>query len=102
VKFKTVIGKTVELTEERKDHLLEEHPELLEHFGKLKGVLLNPDEIRISKTDPQVLLFYCYFAKIKSGLYITVVIKINKRNFILTAHMTDKVKMGEKYEIQKE
>lgn len=101
MKFRTAIDITVELTEERKGHILEEHPELLDHFDKLKKVLLNPDEIRTSKTDQQVLLFYHYFAKIKSGLYIVVVIKTNERNFILTAHMTDKVKIGEKYEIQK-
>lgn len=98
MKFKTAINKIVELTDERKVHIIEEHPELLDHFGKLKRVLLNPDEIRISKTDQQVLLFYRYFAKIKSGLYIAVVVKINERNFILTAHMTDRIKMGEKYE----
>lgn len=101
MKFKTVIGKTVELTLERKQHILEEHPELKDHFDKLEQVLLKPEEIRISRTDANVLLFYRYFVKIKSGIYITVVAKFNDRNFILTAHMTDKIKMGEKYEIQK-
>lgn len=101
MKFKTSIGNTVELTLERRQHILEEHPELEEHFDKLRRVLLKPDEVRVSKTDPKVLLFYRYFAKIKSGLFIAVVIKTNERNFILTAHMTDKIKMGEKYETPK-
>lgn len=99
MKYKTVIGRIVELTDERKQHIIQEHPELEDYLSKIKGVLIKPDEIRKSKTDHKVLLFYRFFAKIKSGLYITVVIKINQRNFILTTHMTDRIKMGEKYEI---
>lgn len=101
MKFKTAIGKAVALTEERKLHIIQKHPELADHFDKLKQVLLKPDEIRISKTDQKVLLFYKYFAKIKSGIYITVIAKFNLRNFILTAHTTDVIKMGDKYEIPK-
>ncbi len=32
------------------------------------------------------------------GKYISVVFKINTRNFILTVYITDKIKAGEKYE----
>lgn len=97
MEYKTAIGKVVELTPERKLHILIEHPELEAHFEKIKQVLSKPDEIRISKTDPNVLLFYKFFAKIKNGLYIAVVVNINQRNFILTAYMTDRIIMGDLY-----
>lgn len=98
MKYKTSINRIAELTPERKAHILSEHPDLEEYFKKVKPVLLDPDEIRISKTDSTVLLFYKFFAKIKDGLYIAVVMKINHRNFILTAYLTDRIIMGDLYE----
>ena len=41
-------------------------------------------------------LFYKYFANIKGGKYLAVVVKINKRNFILTSYLTDKTITGKK------
>lgn len=96
--FKTILNKTVELTEERKSYFLIKHPELKPHFIKIKIVLTKPDEIRISKRDKQALLFHKHFANILNGKYIVVVTKFNSRNFIITAHITDKIKIGEKYE----
>lgn len=78
MKFKTSISKTVELAEERKAHITAEHPELEDHFKRLRIALLKPDQIRISKIDPSVLLFYKYFDKIKQGLYIAVAVKLTK------------------------
>jgi len=98
MKFKTVIGKTVELTAERKNYILAKHPELKPHFNKIRNVLIKPDEIRRSKRNQQVLLFYKYFAKILGGKYIVVVTKFDTRNFVITAHITDKIKIGKKYE----
>ena len=98
MKYKTILGKAVELTQERKKYFLDKHPELKPHFSKIKIVLEKPDEIRVSKQDDLVLLFYRHFDKILSGKYVVVVIKINARNFIVTAHITDKIKAGKKYE----
>lgn len=97
-RYKSKLGREIELTTERKNYILIRHPELKKHFGKIRKVLASPDEIRISKRDRQVLLFYKYFARILGGKYIVVVAKFNLRNFIITAHVTDKVKIGEKYE----
>jgi len=97
-KYKTAIGKIVELTEERKNYFLTKHPELKPHFPKIKTVLSKPAEIRLSKRDGRVLLFYKFFDKILGGKYIVVVVKINSRNFIITVHITDKIKAGRKYE----
>jgi len=98
MKYKTSIGKIVELTAERKGHIVDKHPELRPYFSKIKKVLLEPTEIRISKLDKHVLLIYGHFDNILGGKYLVTVVKINNRNFIITAHITDKIKAGEKYE----
>lgn len=84
------------MTEERKNHIFEFHPDIKLHFSKITEVLENPNEIRKSKHDPEVLLFYRYFSNIKEGKYLTVVVKINKRSFILTCYLTDKILTGER------
>ncbi len=70
MKFKSILGNDFELTPERKAHILTFHPDLKPYFSKLKDVFTEPDEIRVSKSDPRVLLFYRYFAKIKEGKYV--------------------------------
>lgn len=96
MQFRSVIGKIVELTLERKKHIIEYHPDVERHFAKIQEVLDSPDEIRKSKHDSKVLLFYKYFVNLKAGKYLAVVIKINKRNFVLTCYLTDKIKTGKK------
>ena len=75
MKFKTSLGKTAELTSERKNHIFLFHPDLKPYFERFNEVLLEPDEVRISKSDPDVLLFYKYFANIFGGKYIAIVVK---------------------------
>lgn len=96
--YKSILGKDFELTIERKKHILNFHPDLKPYFSKLKQVFLKPDEIRISKSDRLVLLFYKYFAKIKAGKYIVGVVKTNGRAFILTAYFSNRILSGEIYE----
>lgn len=64
MKFKTILGKSAELTSERKKHVFLFHPDLKPYFGKVEDVLLEPSEVRISQSDPKVLLFYKYFDNI--------------------------------------
>ena len=100
--FYSPIFGEAELTAERKDHILKAHPELKAHLEKLSKVLSNPDEIRRSRFDKNVLLFYKFFASIKDGKYINVTVKIDEeRNFILTSYITDRIRSGEKYETEK-
>lgn len=101
MKYKSILGNDFELTFERKKHILTFHPDLRPYFLKLKDVFTKPAEIRISKSDPEVLLFYRYFAKIKEGKYIVGVVKINNRSFVLTAYFSDSKLSGEKYEYEK-
>lgn len=97
MKYKSILGKDFELTAERKKHILNFHPDLKPYFSRVKDVFIRPEEIRVSKSDSQVLLFYGYFAKIKGGKYIVGVVKINSRSFVLTAYFSDHKLSGEKY-----
>lgn len=97
-KFKSCIGKTVELTNERRKHVFERHPDVELHFDKIEKTLLEPNEIRIDKHDLGVLLFYKRFSKMNR--YLVVVVKINKRNFILTFYSTKRIRTGDKYELK--
>ena len=97
MKYKSILGKDFELTTERKEHILIFHPDLKPYFSRLKDVFTKPEEIRTSKSDSQVLLFYKYFAKIKGGKYIIGVVKINSRSFVLTAYFSNHKLSGEKY-----
>lgn len=98
VTFECNILGPIELTEERKKHIIERHPELKSHINKFSQVLYHPDYVRKSKIDLEVLLFYKYFVSIKNGKYLTIAVKKDVRNFVLTAYLTDKIRAGEKYE----
>lgn len=97
-KYKTILGKLVELTEERLKHIRQRHPDIIEHIPKIKQVLIKPDQIRVDNLDQKVLLFYKYFSKIGKGKHLVTVVKINERNFILSFFSTYRIKTGEKYE----
>lgn len=98
MKYESITGKTIELTSERKKHILTFHPDLHPYMKHIKEVLLQPDDLKISKSDPQVLLFYKYFDTILDGKYIAVTVKLNERNLILTSYLTNRIKSGERYE----
>ncbi|MDO8662850.1 MAG: DUF4258 domain-containing protein [Candidatus Omnitrophota bacterium] len=67
------------------------HPTVRGKEGEVKSVLSDPDEIRISKKDKNVLLFYKKIGR----YYLCVVTKfLKKRGFIITAYWTEKIKEG--------
>ena len=98
--YKSIVGKKIELTSERRQHIITRHPDVAVHFTKVSKTLLEPNEIRVDKEDRNVLLFYKYFSKIGSGKYLVVAVKFNKRNFLLTLYSTHRIKTGERYEIR--
>ena len=52
------LGNQVELTEERWNHIVKEHPKMLQFKDKIANVLYEPDYIKKSNRDMDVLLFY--------------------------------------------
>ena len=85
----------IELTEERWKYIILKHPEVKLYYDEIDFVLANPEVVKISKRDKNVLLYYKYFSKIFDGKYLLVVVKKNKRDFIITIYITDKIKGGE-------
>lgn len=68
------------------------HPTVKSKEEDVKKVLCDPDEIRVSKKDRAVVLFY----KMIEKLYLCVVVKFSKkRGYIITAYWTRKIKEGE-------
>lgn len=57
----------------------------------VKSTLESPDEIRQSKIDKNVFLYYKKFDR----LYCVVVKHFEKEGFLITAYPTDKVKEGD-------
>lgn len=89
----TPLGITVSTTSQYWKIITEiKHPSIKGQESKLKETLMNPDIIRKSSKDPNVLLFYRHFARI----YLCVVIKrLEETGFIVTAYFTENIKEGE-------
>ncbi|MBW2000866.1 MAG: hypothetical protein JRJ29_23260 [Deltaproteobacteria bacterium] len=61
--------------------------------GNVKEVLENPEQIRVSRSDPKVFLFYKMQG---SGHWICAVAKrLDGEGFLITAYPTDAIKEGE-------
>lgn len=68
------------------------HPTVKGKELEVKQTLGESDEIRVSRRDKAVLLFYKIFDK----RYLCVVVRFfKKRGFIVTAYWTKKIKEGE-------
>ena len=70
------------------------HPTMAGHEKEVKSTLEHPEEIRRSKTDSAVYLFYKTQRK---GRWVCAVSKkLNGEGFLITAYPTDVIKAGEK------
>ncbi|MFH1234565.1 MAG: PBECR2 nuclease fold domain-containing protein [Candidatus Diapherotrites archaeon] len=89
-----IFGKKIILGEERLAHILQSHPEMRGHLSKLTRALESPDEIRASQYDAKVWLHYKFYKSLDK--YIVAAVKVlNGNGFIITAYMTDRIKLGE-------
>jgi hypothetical protein len=87
-----VFGRNVIITKERLNHIFMTHPEMKRIGNKIRVVLNDPEYIKRSTYDDEVILYYKYFASIQK--YITVVVKIHTHSFVLTSYTTDRIKKG--------
>ena len=85
----------IELTNERWAYVVGKHPEVRSHHSKIALVLKEPDVVKSSKRDKNILLYYKFFPEILKGKYLLIVVAKGLRNFIVTVYVTDKIKGGE-------
>jgi hypothetical protein len=83
------LGQSVELSDERKSHIAERHPDLLpKHIDRLRDTVSNPDQVRKSERFGGAILFTRQFEDKLSGKHIVVVIVSEtapKRHWVITA-----------------
>jgi hypothetical protein len=88
----TPIQCSIHTTREYWEKLLVKHPELKNKLENVKEALQNPLEIRKSKKDEMIFLFYLDDVK----YWLCVVVKKNElEGFLVTAYITDSIKEGE-------
>jgi hypothetical protein len=71
------------------------HPVMAGHDDLVEEVLVNPDEIRVSRGDPSVFLFY---RSQGARRWVCAVSKqlMLKQGFLITAYITEAIKEGDK------
>ena len=89
-------GQDVRLTDERLAHILE-HRETAGMEADIERVVQAPAEVRASRSDDSVKLFYAFYARTRvSGKWLCVVVKyLPDDAFVITAYLTDTMKAGE-------
>lgn len=86
------LGGSVELTDERRQHILQKHPELIpEHFAYLAKTLADPDEVRRDRRFPGSRIFSRWFREAKGGKFVVGVVVSDpppaERHWIVTAYI---------------
>ncbi len=89
----------VEWTRERQAHIAERHPELLpEHAHRVAETLALPDQVRRSKRFGSARLFSKWFADLREGKHVVVVVVSdmgpNDRHWIITAYLARRLEEG--------
>lgn len=94
-KVKTPLGITVRTTKDYwKKIITLKHPSIAKYEEEVKNALKAPDQIRRSKQDLKVSLYY----KSLGEVYVCAVVDQidDSQGYIITAYLTDRIKEGEK------
>lgn len=93
-KVKTPLGITVRTTKDYWQRIITtKHPSIAKYGSAVKEALKDPDEIRRSKQDIRVHLYYKSIGKIS---VCVVADHINKQEgYLITTYLTDRIKEGE-------
>jgi len=87
------LGRTIRTTEEYWRKVVDtKHPRMRGRERDVRQAIEKPDEIRRSKADPNVYLYY----RKSDTVYTCAVVKhLNDEGFLITTYVTDAVKIGE-------
>lgn len=93
------LGASVELTDERTQHIADTHPELLPgHQAALELTIADPDQVRTSGRLAGAHLFARWFDDIKDGKYVVVVVVADPppsgRAWVITAYLARRLSGG--------
>jgi hypothetical protein len=93
------LGQPVELSDERRQHIAERHPDLLpKHIDRVRETLTEPDRIRKSERFSEARLFTRKFEDKLSGKYVVVVVVTEtapRRHWVITAYIARSLGGGE-------
>ncbi len=94
------LGLDVELTDERERHIGNHHPDLLpDHRQRIMETLADPDQIRRSSRVGNARLFSRWFADLRGGKHVVVVVVGGQgqqtKPWIITSYLARKLKEGE-------
>ncbi len=89
----TPLNFTVRTSTEYWEKLIVKHPDIADLELEIQQALANPDEIRRSSRDPNLLLFYLVLKE--KRWVVAVARKLNGDGFLITAYQTDAIKEGE-------
>ena len=94
--FIDIFKRKITLTEERRKHILY-RPEMFNQESKIKETLSDPELIKRSVSDKDVVIYYKHYpATPVTSKHLAVIVKISgKENFIISAYFTDRIKKGE-------
>lgn len=95
--FKDKFGRTMRLTGERLQHILYDHPELLDPMDKIEETLMFPSVVIKSEDDSYVWLYYRpYKVFPKQRSFLLVIAKINNgEGFVITAFYVRNLQKGD-------
>ena len=90
------LGKKIRVTKNYWNKIIETKHRLMKGKEYLaKSALENPEQIRRSRKDQNV---YLYYRKIGKNYNCVVVRHLNGDGFIITTYITDRIKAGEEHE----
>ncbi len=93
-KIKTPLGVTIRTTKAYWQRIITtKHPSIAKHESDVKEALKNPDEIRRSKQDIKVHLYYKSIGKVSICVVVDHI--NNKEGYLITTYLTDRIKEGE-------
>jgi len=90
--LQTPLGFNIRTTRGYWDKICIKHPDMKDRLEKVMKTLVSPNEVRKSKRDNNVLLFY----NNEDDKWIVAVSKrLNGEGFLITAYRTDSIKEGD-------
>jgi len=94
------LGGPVEMTEERRQHIAERHPDLLPaHAEHIMETLGDPDQVRRSSRMGNARMFSRWYDDLKGGKHVVVVVVSEaapqERHWVVTAYIARRLAQGE-------